>query len=489
MNLEKIIKQFNSRHIMVIGDLILDKYIQGKVNRISPEAPIQVLNVIPDDDIRLGGAANVAHNLVRLGGQITCLGVIGRDEPGRQLKAKLREVGIGTEGIICVPYKPTPVKTRIIDLEHNHQLLRVDYEDTEPIYRATEERLLQLVKKHINKCDMILVSDYDKGTLTDSFLPALRRLSRRTRKPLIIDPKGGNYVKYAGATAIVPNRREAEDATGINIKDKDLASRRKAARELIRKFKLEFVVITLGREGIYLLDKKGQAVDESTRSLDVYDVTGAGDTALAILGLTLASGVDYKTAIRLANLAAGIVVSRVGTAIVSQKDLINCIQQIEEKESARDKTNKMKKVDDLLRIISTRKQKNLKIVFTNGCFDILHPGHIKTLEFAREQGDILIVGLNSDKSVRGLKGRLRPVFNQSRRAHSLAALESVNHVVIFGESTPTNLIKRIKPDVLVKGIDWKGKKVVGREIVESYGGKVVFAPLVPGISTTKLLKR
>lgn len=489
VNFEKTIRQFTSRHIMVIGDLILDRYIQGKVDRISPEAPIQILKVISDDDVRLGGAANVAHNLVSLGGKVVCLGVIGEDEPGRQLKAKLQKAGIETRGIIQDTRKPTSVKTRMIDFVHSQQVLRVDHEDTEPVHHAIEKQLFQLVKKYFDKCDIILASDYNKGTLTASLLFSLCRMSRRAKKRLIIAPKGMDYSKYTGATAIVLNRLEAELATGLEIKDSNILALRKAARQLIRKVKLEFVVITLGRGGIYLLDKKGNGISERTHPLEVYDVTGAGDTILAALGLALASDAGYETGIHLANLAAGVVVSKVGTAAVNQKELISRVRQIREEISTKDIRNKTRKLDEVLHIISTRKQKNLKVIFTNGCFDILHPGHVKSLQFAKSQGNILIVGLNSDRSVRRLKGRSRPVFNQHLRANSLTALESVDYVVVFDEPTPINLIKRIKPDVLVKGVDWKGKKVVGREIVESYDGKVVFAPLVPGVSTTRIFDR
>lgn len=482
MDIIQTINRLGSPRILVIGDLILDKYIWGKVNRISPEAPIQVLDV-EREEIRLGGAANVAHNLVTLGARVTCIGTVGKDETGKKLRSQMRRAGINTRGIIIDTHKPTPVKTRMI--AHNQQVLRVDQEDLKPVTAPLESQIINRLKKHLKNSRVILVSDYGKGTLTPRILKTLFAQAKRNRISIIVDPKGRDYRKYRGASGIIPNRHEAELVTGIDIKD--ARRRREAARRLLKGVSLKFIIITLGKEGIYLLDRMGKETYSPARARSVYDVTGAGDTTLAALGMGLASGLDYKSALDLANLAAGVVVSKLGTATVSRNEIIEHFQRIT---GQRNNVSKTKDLDGLMRILTARRQnQSSTIVFTNGCFDILHPGHIKSLEFARAQGDILVVGLNSDKSVRALKGKGRPLFSQTRRVRALAALESVDYVVVFNEPTPLKLIRGIKPDVLVKGADWKKKGVVGNKFIKSYGGKVVFAPLEKGVSTTGILRK
>ncbi|MBI4711738.1 MAG: D-glycero-beta-D-manno-heptose-7-phosphate kinase [Planctomycetes bacterium] len=474
--MKDLINKLGSPRIMVVGDIILDKYIYGTVNRISPEAPIQILNA-QHEELRLGGAANVAHNLVTLGARASICGVIGGDDPGRAVKTIARNTHINTGGLFIDPARTTPVKTRLI--AHNQQVLRVDNEKPSPVYTAIEQRLIKYLKANIKNYDAILVSDYNKGTLTNTLLKTLTSLGRAHRKPIIIDPKGKDYRKYYRATAITPNRQEAELATGIEITD--AASRRQAARELVNNAKLDFVIITLGEKGLYLLDKKGKEFYDPARPLRVYDVTGAGDTVLATLGIAFAGGLNYTDALHLANLAAGVVVSKVGTATVTRQEIIEHYRNLNDSVSG----NKLVSLKELSDALKNKRPAGNKIVFTNGCFDILHPGHIATLEFASSQGDILVVGLNSDKSVQRIKGPGRPIMNQAQRAGVLAGLAAVDYIVLFDEPTPIKLIKAIKPDVLVKGADWKQDKIVGRQ----YVAKVLIVPLVKGLSTTDIIKR
>lgn len=484
MNLIDTLNSLGHPSILIIGDLILDRYVWGKVNRISPEAPIQILNV-QSREIRLGGAANVAHNLVTLGARVTCLGVVSADENGRHLKNKLNSLKINTTGIIINHNNNTPIKTRFI--AHNQQVLRVDEENTQYIDKQTEQKLLAQFRKAITRSDIVIASDYLKGTLTDFLMRAVCQLSHSYNKMLIIGPKGKDYRKYRGATGLVLNRSEAGMATGIEIKNNK--NRSIAGKWLIKNLQLKFVAITLGEEGVYLVDKSGNEIYEPAKPLNVYDVTGAGDSVLATLGITLASArTDYQTALQLANLAAGVVVSKVGTATVSRPEIMEHFNILNQSHTS--SLNKIRSLPELIPILHNPQSefRNSTIVFTNGCFDILHPGHIKTLTFAKSQGDILVVGLNSDKSVRSIKGPSRPIFKQELRARSLAALECVDYVVTFDETTPAKLISKIKPDILVKGADWKGKQIVGNDFIKSYGGKVVFSPLEKGISTTKIIK-
>ena len=465
--------------MLVLGDLILDKYVWGKVERISPEAPIQILNA-QQEGFRLGGVANMAHNTVTLGARADLAGVVGNDEAGHQLCKLARTIGINVAGVTTDRSRQTPLKTRMI--AHNQQVLRVDNEKSTPLSGRTEQAIIKYVKRQIKRYDIVLISDYNKGTLTDSLLKSIIYVARANRKKVIIDPKGRDYTKYRGATTLTPNKSEAELATGIPIKDE--ASRKQAARKLIKNAGLEFVIITLGEKGLYLLDKSGKEIYDPARHLDVYDVTGAGDTVLATLGIAFASGFGYQESLHLANLAAGVVVSKVGTATVTQEEIIEHFRSLNN-----DKITKLVTLNEAVNIAKSLRSKNRRIVFTNGCFDIIHPGHIATLEFAKSHGDVLILGLNSDKSVMTIKGPTRPILNQADRVRVLEALSLVDYIVLFNEPTPINLIKNIKPDVLIKGMDWQGKGVVGSDVLKKYGGRVVLAPIVKGVSTTDIVKK
>lgn len=459
--------------VLVVGDLMLDRYVRGSVNRISPEAPIQILKVVSRTDAP-GGAANVAFNAAALDLPVTCLGVTGNDEPARALTALLRKKHIRPL-LIRDAGRRTTVKSRMT--AHHQQMLRVDEEVNEPLSAATERRLIGLLKRiSRNGVDIVVVSDYDKGTMTPSVCRVVADLCRKAKIPLIVGLKMKDAAKYRGATAVALNRAELALVSGIDHVDR-------GAKKVIRALDLQFLIVTLGEKGIVVRHRDGRSFAVAARAKEVFDVTGAGDTVIAVFSALHAAGVGVSDAIHLANTAAGIVVGKRGTETVSREELASAVR-----EEGAGSHAKIVPLDRLARSVAGERARGNKIVFTNGCFDLLHPGHIETLRFAKSQGDILIVGLNSDRSVRRLKGPDRPITDQTGRAKILAALEDVDYVVIFDEETPLHLIRRIRPDVLVKGADWRTGGVVGRDVVESCGGRVVFAPLVRGRSTTQLVK-
>jgi D-beta-D-heptose 7-phosphate kinase / D-beta-D-heptose 1-phosphate adenosyltransferase len=484
-----VINKLSSPKVLVIGDFILDRYIRGNVDRISPEAPIQVLKVIDEADNRLGGAANVAYNLVTLGAKVTILGVIGTDQASKEILRLLKDIkqkwgknSLNYNRVVIDKNRVTPIKERMV--AHDQQMLRVDREmgnDEYFISPAIDRELMQAFSDNVQSSDIVILSDYNKGVLTKTIISKIIKLCRKYKKKILIGPKGSNFNKYYGATALAPNRSETEDATGLEITD-DHNSYKNAARLMLRKYGLEFVIITLGPKGLFLLDKNGTSAYDQARHRDVYDVTGAGDTVLASLGIALDSKLPYQQVLQLANLAAGVVVSKVGTSTVTRDEII----QHHNLAPAQDKLTTLKQ---LLHDLKTKRLNKQKIVFTNGCFDLIHQGHIKTLEFARSQGNILVVGLNSDKSVRRIKGVCRPILDQRNRASILSAFSAVDYIVVFDEATPLKLIKEIRPDILVKGADWHENNIVGADFVRKYGGKIIPVPLVPNISTSAIIRK
>jgi D-beta-D-heptose 7-phosphate kinase/D-beta-D-heptose 1-phosphate adenosyltransferase len=489
-----LINRLSSPKVLVIGDFILDRYVWGKVDRISPEAPIQILKVQSEDN-RLGGAVNVVHNLITLGAEVTVLGVIGPDYASKKIlqlfnsiKIQWGKNSLDYKGVIFDKNRSTPIKERMI--AHNQQMLRVDKERQNEDYHllpAIERKLLRCFSDNIKSADVIILSDYNKGILTKTLLSKIISLSHKHKKMVLIGPKGRDFKKYQGATTLVPNRSETEEVTGIEITDnKD--SYKIAAQQMLKRYALDFVVLTLGPQGLYLLDRKGVSAYDPARHRDVYDVTGAGDTVLATLGIAFASNLSYQQALHLSNLAAGVVVSKVGTATVTRNEIIQH-HNLAPTYDKRITTIKLKPLEQLLKVLHDRKSAGQKIVFTNGCFDLIHQGHIKTLELARSHGDILVVGMNSDKSVHRIKGLHRPILNQHNRALILSAFSAVDFIVIFDEPTPLKLIKRIRPDVLVKGADWQENNISGADVVKRYGGKVVRVPLMPQVSTSNIIRK
>ena len=480
----KTVTNLGSPKVLVIGDFMLDVYMYGDALRISPEAPVPVLKVCRTE-YSCGGAGSVAANLAALGAVPVCIGIIGDDQNGKTLQEKLTESGVDFASLITVTDRPTISKQRLIGLaqhRHRQQLIRMDEESTEPLSDELNETILQAYKDSLPQADIVCLQDYNKGLLSPSLCKQIIQLATQAGKKVVVDPSlTSNYSKYSGATVITPNRNEASAAVGFEIKTAEMVAR--AAEQLAQKLQLEAVVITLDKEGAYLRTEKESEIIP-TRPRNVYDVTGAGDMVLATLAITLAADCDYKTAVQLSNVTGGIEVEKFGVATVTIEEVVNEIFSQNHLRNGKERS-----IDSLIDELTWHHSQKKTIVFTNGCFDVIHRGHIEYLNFCRLHGDIVVVGLNSDESVRIIKGSGRPINNQRDRAVVLAALEMVDYITIFDEPDPLNLIKKVKPDILVKGRDWAQKGVVGREFVESYSGKVVLAPLVEGKSSTTTIEK
>jgi D-beta-D-heptose 7-phosphate kinase/D-beta-D-heptose 1-phosphate adenosyltransferase len=478
-DVESLFNRARDVRLLVVGDLMLDEYLWGKAERISPEAPVQVVEVTRED-VRLGGAGNVINNLVALGCRVVACSVIGGDDNGTILQRAFTGKGVDVNGVFQDPMRATSKKTRVVAA--NQQIVRIDRESKESISAEFEERILEFISEREGQFKAILISDYAKGVLTPKTLEGIISIARKMKVPVVVDPKGMNYSKYSGASILTPNRKEAEIAAGITIVDEQ--SLKAVALKLLDDVDLEALLITRSEQGMSLFLRGGETVHIPTVAREVYDVTGAGDTVLAVLGLALACGRDYADAAQLANVAAGIAVGKVGTSTVSPAEIIDAVGH-----GHRDSETKIKNLDVLAAIIETEKAKGKIVVFTNGCFDLLHAGHVKYLQKARSFGDLLVLGLNSDSSVRRLKGDKRPLINEAERGHILSALDCVDYVVIFQEDTPLKLIETLKPTVLVKGGDYTPDRVVGKEIVESWGGRVELVEFVDGKSTTNIIEK
>ena len=476
----KTVTNLGSPKVLVVGDFMLDVYIYGDALRISPEAPVPVLKVTKTE-YSCGGAGSVAADLAALGAVPVCLGVIGDDRNGEILRKKLTEAGADITSLVTLTDRPTTTKQRLIGLaqhRHQQQLFRMDEESTEILSDEQREKILRVFKDKLQQADIICLQDYDKALLRLDICRKMIELARNVDKKILVDPcLSSDYSKYTRATLITPNRQETFAKVGFEIKTADDATR--AAEQLAQELQLEAVVITLDKEGAYLRTQKMSEIIP-TRPRSVYDVTGAGDMVLATLAITLAADCDYKTAVQLSNITSGIEVEKFGAATVTIEEIINEITG---------KSDKVRPLNSLIKELLEHRRQNATIVFTNGCFDMVHRGHIEFLKFCKLQGDIIVVGLNSDSSAKNIKGPDRPINNQYDRAAVLAALETVDYITVFDEPDPLNLIKKIKPDVLVKGKDWAQKSIVGAEFVESYGGRVVLAPLVEGKSSTATIEK
>jgi len=476
---ESIFTRAQGIRVLVIGDLMLDEYLWGRAERISPEAPVQVVDV-KREDLRLGGAGNVANNLTAFGCRVSVCSVIGGDENGTHLRRVFTGKGVDVEGVFEDPRRMTSKKTRV--LASNQQIVRIDRETRDDLGGEMEDRILAFVADPAMAWDIILVSDYGKGVLTGRVLAGVIAEAAGRGVPVIVDPKGHDFSKYRGATIITPNRKEAEVASRIPITDG--ASLDRAASRLLEEGDYRALLVTRSSEGMSLFLRDADPVHIPTVAREVYDVTGAGDTVVATLGLGLACGLGFAEAARLANVAAGIAVGKVGTSTVSPEEIIGSIRH-----EHQDSDTKIKNLDVLASIIEGEKGKGKRVAFTNGCFDLLHVGHVKYLQKARTFGDLLVLGLNSDASVRRLKGEKRPLIGQNERAHILAALDCIDYLVVFEEDTPIRLLETLRPDVLVKGGDYTPDRVVGKELVESYGGRIELVEFVDGKSTTNIIEK
>jgi D-beta-D-heptose 7-phosphate kinase / D-beta-D-heptose 1-phosphate adenosyltransferase len=460
--------------ILVIGDLIVDHYLWGSCDRISPEAPVQVVNV-KKESVVLGGAGNVINNLQSLGAHVDILSVIGVCKVSKELTEMIKDIKVDTKYLITQDDRITSKKTRIIAA--HQQVVRYDIESNKEIDNNSQTSLLQTFNEVIKSFDLVLLSDYGKGILTFDLTQSIIKSAKQNQKKVLVDPKGKNYSKYKGAYLLTPNKKEASEATNIPITDNKALS--SALLALKKKCELSISIITLSEEGVAIFDDELRILP--TAAKEVFDVTGAGDTILASLGFAISCDIEINKAVQFANLASGVVVGKIGSATVTLNEIFDYESSLKKSYS----NEHIKSWDEIDQIVREFKNKDKKIVFTNGCFDILHIGHVKYLEKSKSFGDILILGLNSDDSVRRIKGQNRPINTETDRAYILASLEVVDYLVIFDESTPINLIKLIEPDVLVKGGDYEGKKIVGEEIAK----ELKLVKFIDNNSTTKIIER
>ncbi|MBI4717945.1 MAG: bifunctional heptose 7-phosphate kinase/heptose 1-phosphate adenyltransferase [Planctomycetes bacterium] len=480
------VRHFPGRNVLLIGDLILDRYIYGDAERISPEAPVPVLRTVEKRET-VGGSANVAACLRALGCSITCCGVVGNDRHGRSLLALLTELGIEHSCIVEVADRPTTTKTRLVGLaqhRHRQQLLRVDEEDSRPLGTDAAQRLSRAACEAVARCDVVCLEDYDKGVISEELAGAVISAAKKAGRAVLVDPaRLTDYTRYRGADIVTPNRAELSLAAGRTLASLEEVGL--AATELLTRVGARAVVATVDRDGAVLAESGQTWKHIPTAPRSVYDNTGAGDAVLAMLAAAVAGGADLESAVRLANIAGGLEVERFGCVPITADEVLADLRL-----SDRLRNGKLRTVEDLVAELTIRRDRGETVAFTNGCFDILHAGHVEYLRRCREQASLLVVGLNSDSSVRAqAKGTNRPINAFEHRAAVLGALECVDYVVRFDEPEPEALIRKVRPDVLIKGEDWARKGVVGRQFVESTGGKVVLLPLVEGLSTTGLIER
>ncbi len=478
--IESLFNRIGQIRCLVIGDLMLDEYLWGKAERISPEAPVQVVDIVREE-LRLGGAGNVVNNLAALGAQVAVCSVVGEDENGWALLKTFSRQNVPVDAVFRDSARRTSRKTRVVAA--NQQIVRIDRESRDPLSPDLEEQLCGWITANAAHFNVILLSDYQKGVLTPRVIETAVTTARACAVPLVVDPKGTDYSRYRGATILTPNRKEAEAASRIAIRD--IESLERAATAIMETAELEHLLITRSEEGMSLFSRtKPASLHIPTVAREVFDVSGAGDTVLASLAVGLAAGLEMSEAARLANIAAGIAVAKLGTSTVSPAEIVDAVALTHS-----DSDSKIKNPDVLAAIIEAEKSRGKQVVFTNGCFDLLHAGHVKYLQRARRLGDLLVLGLNSDASVRRLKGKKRPLIGEAERAHILAALDCIDYVVLFDEDTPLELITALKPHILVKGGDYTPEGIVGREVVEAYGGRVELVPFVDGKSTTNIIER
>lgn len=468
----------NHQHVLVIGDVMLDRYLIGEVNRISPEAPVPVVLLKSQQD-RAGGASNVAANLAMLGIKTHVIGMVGHDGEAAILTQLMSEIGIVTHGMVHSEQRPTVAKTRI--LSGHQQMVRVDQESNAALNPEELALVLDALNAELaSKPAIVILSDYAKGLLSKEVCQHVIAFCKNNAIPVLVDPKGQDYGKYAGATALTPNKKETAEACHTKMDDPELIRK---ASDLKNCLNLDFMVVTRGEEGISLIDAKSHLLPAAAKQ--VFDVSGAGDTVIATLAAGLVHGLSALESLQLANIAAGVVVGKVGTIPISKHELIEALTAEQSSEQA----HKICNLEQLQQKVASWKKAGHKIVFANGCFDLLHAGHVTYLEAAKKRGDKLILGLNTDRSVSALKGPTRPVVHENDRARVLAALESVDAVILFDEDTPLNLINAIKPNIIAKGSDYTEDQVVGAEEVKSWGGEVALIDLVQGRSTSNIIKK
>lgn len=471
MTTQIILPEFEKARVLVYGDVMLDRYWRGDATRISPEAPVPIVNVL-HTETRPGGAANVAQNIATLGATVTLFGIVGDDSQAQELKENLHRSQVSCRFLI-IPNFSTITKLRV--LGNNQQLIRMDFEKSDMSeIDMQDDELFSQYQAALHATHVVVLSDYSKGALCH--VERLIQAAKKQNVKILIDPKHKNYMRYSGATILTPNLKEFESVVG---KCRDLKEVTQKAKQLLRDTQIDSVLVTLGKDGMLYVNNNMDA-HFPVKARDVFDVTGAGDTVIGVLAAGLASDMDVLSAIELANVAAGIVVGKLGAYAVSVSDLQQAISTFSVLPT-------ILKESQLLSLVMQAKMRQEKIVMTNGCFDILHAGHVAYLTKAKTLGDRLIVAINDDASVRQLKGEDRPLNPISARMEIIAALKAVDWVVPFSEETPARLIERVKPDVLVKGSDYQPHEIAGADCVVNNGGKVITIPLIPGFSTTKLI--
>lgn len=475
-----LVERIPGTRVLVVGDLMLDRFIGGEVERISPEAPIPVLRVTEETHMP-GGAGNVVRNLAGLGAHVDFIAVIGEDDAGDKVEASLNDLTDVTPQLIRDPDRRTTVKTRYVAA--NQQILRADREATSEVSQAIGDTIITAFKQAIDACDVVVLSDYGKGALSDGRAAAFIKIARDNNVDVVVDPKGSDYTPYRDASLVTPNRKELQDVSGVDARtDDEIVD---AATSVMSACGLGGILVTRSADGMSLIEPDGTVAHRPAESQEVFDVSGAGDTVVATVAALIGSGANRADAAAIANVAAGIVVAKVGTAVAYASELTASLHH----QDITDAEAKVLTYGEAADRIDVWRRQGLKIGFTNGCFDLLHPGHVSLLSQARAACDKLVVGLNSDASVKRLKGEERPVQNEAARSAVLASLSSVDLVVIFAEDTPYEVIEQLRPDTIVKGADYKEEDVVGGELVKSWGGNVVLADLRPGFSTTATIER
>lgn len=473
----QLLERFAGLRLLVLGDVMLDEYLTGHVERTSPEAPVPVVRA-EDEASSLGGAANVAHLARALGAEAQLFGVVGNDAAGKRFLAQCEAVGIDAHHVLAAEKRPTTRKLRVL-AQHQH-VLRVDWEEHRPIRPEMEDAVLERLRD-LEPPDAVVISDYAKGFLTPRVLAGAIEMARAWEIPVLVDPKYADLTRYRGATVIKANLKEFETALGHRIVDELEDQLTKGAATILSDTETQVLIVTLGDRGLAVFTPDQDPIFVPTSIRDVYDVSGAGDAVITVLALSLAIELPIAEAARLANEAAGVAVGKSGVAVVSPGELAARFVH-----GAHDKIVSR---DELANRVAWWRVQDQRIVFTNGCFDLLHVGHLHLLRAAAREGDVLLVAVNSDESVRRLKGKSRPLISSAERTALLAALDCVDAVVVFDEDTPRELLDEVRPDVLVKGADYAVDEVVGRNRIEQDGGKVVLIPLVPDRSTSDLVER
>jgi D-beta-D-heptose 7-phosphate kinase/D-beta-D-heptose 1-phosphate adenosyltransferase len=484
-NLIELVRQLADQPILLLGDLMLDRYIYGNADRLSQEAPVPVLH-FHHEESALGGAGRVAAGITALGGKCRVVGLIGEDSAGAEVRRHLQDAGADVTPLLSTSRRPTIAKVRLVGLaQHRHpqQMMRLDYENSAPLESDLTAEVLQRMEQNLDWARVLCIEDYNKGLVTPEICQGAIAMARRRGIPVLIDPGPiADFSRYRGATALKPNRPEAARAS--QLPTATIEQCQAAAEWLQKHLELEAALVTLDKQGVYLAGREGQRHWIHGRERQVYDVTGAGDMFLATLSLCRAAGADWHEAATLANVAGGLECEKFGSIPITATEIVQELLM-----ESRSHLGKVRDRESLLPELAQHRAAGKRIVFTNGCFDVLHVGHITYFKFAKEQGDILVVGVNSDASIQRLKGPKRPIVPEADRVRVLEGLESIDYVMVFDEDTPIPLLERLRPDVLVKGADYTKDQVVGGSLVEGWGGSIRLAPLIDGRSTTNVIQR